>query len=376
MIKVFATVCCLFILAFGGYYLYTVSSQKPTTRLEPKNSALNPQTGTEIPKVTVIAENLDTPWAIGFLPDGSMLVNERKGTIQRVSSSGDRREVITLGAVNEIGEGGLLGIAVDPKFETNNYIYVYYTYSANASNTLNQIARMTYKNKQFSPETIILSQIPGAANHNGGRMAFGPDGYLYVTTGDAQEPSRSQNRTNLAGKILRMTTEGKPAPGNPFGTLLYSYGHRNPQGLAWNLEGAFFSTEHGRSGIQSGLDEINLIEMGKNYGWPTIEGDKTQSGMVTAVRNSGNTTWAPAGAAVNGSSLFFGGLRGQALYEAVIENKKVVEIQEHFADEFGRIREVITGPDNMLYITTSNRDGRGTPQANDDKIIRIDPSQL
>jgi glucose/arabinose dehydrogenase len=235
---------------------------------------------------------------------------------------------------------------------------------------------MRYDNNQLSNEEIILNAIPGASNHNGGRIKFGPDNLLYIGTGDAQEPSLAQDTKSLAGKILRVTDAGKPAPGNPFGNPVYSFGHRNVQGLTWDDNGNLWATEHGRSGIQSGLDELNLIQSGKNYGWPTIQGDDIQSGMETARKNSGDTTWAPSAIAFVNDTLFFSGLRGQALYEAVLQNDQVGNIQERFPREYGRIREVILGPNNMLYISTSNNDGRGIPRSGDDKIIMVNPAKL
>ncbi|OGK39728.1 hypothetical protein A3A74_04510 [Candidatus Roizmanbacteria bacterium RIFCSPLOWO2_01_FULL_35_13] len=240
--------------------------------------------------------------------------------------------------------------------------------------------RYTELDGKLSEEKIIVDQIPGNSNHNGGRIKFGPDKNLYITTGDAQEPSLAQNKNSLAGKILRVTDNGQPVTDNPFGNRTYTYGHRNPQGIDWDDSGRLWATEHGRSGIQSGLDELNLIEPGKNYGWPEIQGDESRSDMETPVINSGtNITWAPSGAAFIGDSLFFGGLRGQTLYEAFYKTNvqfKKADIKEHFKGDFGRIREVIKGPDGMLYITTSNRDGRGFPKENDDKIIRINPAKL
>ena len=236
---------------------------------------------------------------------------------------------------------------------------------------------MTYTDNKLQAEKIIVDNIPGASNHNGGRIKFGPDNYLYIGTGDAQNPSQAQNVKTLGGKILRVTDEGKPAPGNPFNNEVYSYGHRNVQGLTWDKNGRLWTTEHGRSGIQSGYDEINLIERGKNYGWPDIEGDKTKAGMQTPKKHSGATsTWAPSGIAFLNNSLFFGGLRGQTLYEAVIQDDRIVDFKEHLSGKYGRLRDVIVGPDGMLYVTTSNRDGRGTPNATDDKVIRINPAKL
>jgi glucose/arabinose dehydrogenase len=235
---------------------------------------------------------------------------------------------------------------------------------------------MTYQNGQLTNEVIIIDKIPGSSNHNGGRIKFGPDNLLYITTGDAESPSQAQDTNALGGKILRVTDDGKVPQDNPFNNLIYTYGHRNPQGLAWDIDGRLWATEHGRSGILSGLDEINLIEKGKNYGWPIIQGNETKTGMETPKLNSGPyTTWAPAGATFIKNSLLFGGLRGSALYEAVI-NGTSITLKEHLKNEFGRIRDVVLGPDNLLYISTSNRDGRGIPGSLDDRIIKINPAKL
>ncbi len=332
-----------------------------------------------IPQVSVVATGLDTPWAIAFLPDKSMLVTERKGTVRLINSNGelDPVPVATVPDVKEIGEGGLLGIATHPDFLSNQFVYLYYTYSNDGSNTLNRVVRMRLEDEQLGEMTVIVDRIPGASNHNGGRLKFGPDKFLYITTGDAEKPSQAQDKNTLGGKILRVTDEGKAAPGNPFNNLIFSYGHRNVQGIAWDAAGMAWATEHGRSGVVSGLDELNLIESGRNYGWPDIEGDKTRGGMVTAKRNSGAlNTWAPSGDAFVGNVLFFGGLRGARLYAAVIKDNQVVDLKEYFANQYGRIREVVAGPDGMVYITTSNKDGRGAPGPDDDRVIRINPTKL
>lgn len=353
-----------------GLAIYFLKTSNPLEVTSTKNPTIVSPNG--IPQVSVIAQNLDTPWAIAFLPQGDMLVTQRPGRVSHIDQNGVLDpNPINIDNVVEMGEGGLLGIALHPNFSQNHYIYLYYTYYGSGDNTRNRVVRMTYENNTLGNQEIIVDNIPGASNHNGGRIKFGPDNFLYITTGDAQDPSLAQNTNTFAGKILRVTDEGEAAAGNPFNNLVFSYGHRNPQGLAWDTEGNLWSTEHGRSGIQSGLDEINLINAGNNYGWPDIEGDKTAPQMITPVRNSGNTTWAPAGAAFIDNSLFFAGLRGSTLYEAIIENGQVKEIKEHFNGQFGRLREVIVGPDKMLYITTSNKDGRGIPQTGDDKVIRM-----
>jgi glucose/arabinose dehydrogenase len=359
----------IILLFLIGFFIF---KNKSKSNILSSSTSINSQ-------FTTIAKNLDTPWGIVFLSDNSILVTERPGRVRLIDKNSNLQTdpVITLKNVKEFGEGGLLEITLHPNFSQNNYVYLYYTYAGTTGNTLNRVVRMTYQNKQLKDEQIIVDKIPGSIFHNGGRIKFGPDGFLYITTGDAENPSQSQDINSLAGKILRVTDSGQPAPGNPFNNLLYSYGHRNSQGLAWSSDGELWATEHGRSGILSGLDEVNLIEKGKNYGWPIIQGDQKKTGMETPKINSGPfVTWAPAGAVFIKNSLFFGGLRGKTLYEAIIEKDKVVTLKEHFKNQFGRIRDVVLGPDNFLYISTSNRDGRGFPIASDDRIIKIDPSKF
>jgi len=348
--------------------VWSISSKPPV------KEKILPLTNEKVSQTTIMAENLDTPWGMVFLPNGDILVTERPGRVKLIDNNGLQSEPIaTLGNIKEIGEGGLLGITLHPQFSINNYLYLYYTYNSSGDNTFNRVVRMTYQDKQLKNEQMIVDNIPGSSNHNGGRIKFGPDGYLYITTGDAGNPSQAQDINSLSGKILRVTNEGKAISDNPFNNLVYSYGHRNPQGLAWDDKGQLWATEHGRSGALSGLDELNLIEKGKNYGWPEIQGDETKDGMEKPKLHSGAiTTWAPAGAVFLKNSLFFGGLRGQALYEAVIDGDKIT-LKEHFKGQFGRIREVVLGPDNYLYISTSNRDDRGNPIASDDRIIKINP---
>lgn len=354
-------------LLFLGFIFFRSLSSDPTPSISENPTPKTPS------QITIIAENLDTPWGIASLPDRSMLVTERPGRVRLVNSDGqlEPEPIITLDNVREAGEGGLLGITLHPDFSENNYVYLYYTYSNNGNNTLNRVSRLKYENKKLQNEQVIVDNIPGASNHNGGRIKFGPDNFLYITTGDAENPSQAQDINSLAGKILRVTDEGRPVQGNPFNNLVYSYGHRNPQGLAWDSSGQLWATEHG----PSRLDEINKIEAGKNFGWPVIQGGEKREGMVSPSLNSGSATWAPAGAAFLNSSLFFGGLRGQTLYEAVFQENQI-ELREHFQGKFGRIRDIVLGPDSMIYITTSNKDGRGNPQERDDKIIKVDPKQF
>ena len=326
----------------------------------------------DTPRLAIVAKNLEVPWALAFLPDGSLLVTERKGIIRLIDKEGNlKAEPVAKIEVKQIAESGLHGIALHPNFENNRFIYLYYTYSGNSENTLNRVSRFVFENNSLLNETVIVDTIPGAQFHDGGRIKFGPDKKLYITTGDALNPSLAQDTNSLAGKILRVNDNGSPASGNPFGNRVYSYGHRNPQGITWDNQGRLWETEHG----QTQTDEINQIEPGKNYGWPTIRGNQTQPRLDSPISHSGDNTWAPAGAAYLNGSIFFDGLRGQALFEAKIEDGKVT-LKEHLKGELGRIREVIVGPDNMLYISTSNRDGRGIPASDDDKILRINPSML
>jgi glucose/arabinose dehydrogenase len=366
------------ILFFHATRSTELQKTKPTEQQQPTHKT---STSTFQPSAVVfatIATHLDTPWALSFLPNGDLLITERAGNVLLLSRNSKTNPtlLLQLDDVKEIGEGGLMGIAIHPNFSIKPYVFLYYTHSQDGDKLINRLVRFKYIEGRLTEKTVLIDKIPGASNHNGGRIKFGPDMYLYITTGDAQEPYLAQDKDSLAGKILRVTDEGKPAPGNPFNNYIYSYGHRNPQGLAWDKENRLWATEHGRSN-PSGFDEINLIEIGKNYGWPEIQGNEKKSAMETPILNSGPTsTWAPAGAVFFKNSLFFAGLRGQTLYEAEIKNNQVVKLKEHFKEQFGRLREVVLGPDNMLYITTSNKDGRGYPKADDDKVIRINPEKL
>ncbi len=267
-------------------------------------------------------------------------------------------------------------MALHPRFSENRWIYLYFTTRAK-DKLINRVVRYSLNNDGLSQKKIIIDNIPGAANHNGGRISFGPEGYLYITTGDAGNASLAQDINSLAGKILRIKDDGSIPSDNPFNNAVYSYGHRNPQGLAWDRKGRLWATEHGRSGFLSGLDELNLIEKGKNYGWPIIQGNEKKKGMVTPVAQSGpDETWAPAGIAFWDNSLIFGGLRGESLYRAIITDKTKVSLKAYFRQKFGRIRAIILAPDGYLYFTTSNTDGRGITRPNDDKLIRINPKIL
>lgn len=336
------------------------------------NRTLNSQNTNAEPQqeqnFTVVADKLSIPWEFVSLPNGDMLMTYRPGTLEL---RGATQKTYTVEGVEHIGEGGLLGLALHPDFENNHFLYLYLTTRNNGA-IINQVQRYKFENEELSDKKIILSDIPGAANHNGGRIAFGPDGYLYITTGDASRDTLAQDTNSLAGKILRIKDDGSFPDDNPFKNAVYSYGHRNSQGIAWDSKGRLWATEHGRSGVLSGYDEVNLVEKGKNYGWPTIEGDETQNGMETPMIHSGaTTTWAPSQLVIKNDILYFVGLRGETLYSASIADRGKIELKTAFKGQFGRIRIIKLANDGGFYIGTSNTDGRGQKKENDDKIIKV-----
>ncbi len=323
--------------------------------------------------ISIYAQNLQTPWEIAFLPDGSMLVTERPGTLTLLYADGVRIPIID---VYERGESGLLGLALHPNFAQNRRLYLYLTYQTNGA-MLNRVERYQLDGNSLTNREVIIDQIPGAPNHDGGRIEFGPDGMLYITTGDAGDASSAQDVNSLAGKILRLHDDGSIPPDNPFGNPVYSYGHRNPQGLAWDDQGRLWSTDHGPSGLGSGYDELNLVEMGGNYGWPEIQGDQRQEGMINPqLHSGGNETWAPGDLEIVDGVAYFVGLRGETLYSVPLDDIRSETLQRHFANEFGRLRALRQGPDGLLYMGTSNTDGRGRVRDRDDKIFRVDTNQL
>jgi glucose/arabinose dehydrogenase len=340
------------------------------------------------PRVEVVASGLEVPWALAFTgtlpgadaqtpPGPYILVTERPGRLRLIANGELLAEPMATLNVVAVSESGLMGLALDPDFASNGHLYVMYTYLAETGNL---ISRLTVNGTRAGEEMVLLDGIPGNRNHDGGRLKFGPDGKLYATAGDAGEANLAQDPSSLAGKILRLNPDGSVPDDNPFpGSPVYSYGHRNPEGLAWHPEsGALFSTEHG----SSAHDEVNRIAPGANYGWPRVRGQENAEGMVAPVLESGEETWAPAGAAFYDGellgpwqgNLFFGALRGQHLHRLVLagpDQTQVVEEERLFEGEYGRIRAVEMGPDGALYFSTSNRDGRGSPAAEDDRILRL-----
>lgn len=314
-----------------------------------------------------LAEGLEVPWDLAFLPNGDIILTERPGRIRVVDARDGLLDnaLLDLSQVAATGEAGLLGIALHPMFPDSPYIYVYYTYNGFGGLT-NRVSRFPFKESDVGTEEVVLDGIPGGRIHDGGRIRFGPDGMLYVTTGDSGNSGLAQDVDSLAGKILRLTPDGNVPPDNPFdGSLVFSYGHRNPQGLAWDDSKQLWATEHG----SNATDELNLIEAGRNYGWPIVRGDANAAGMEPPVLQSGTSTWAPSGMIYLDGSVFFAGLRGASLYEVSVEEEPV--LKRHLAGDFGRLRTVAAGPDGELYILTSNRDGRGTFVAADDRLVKV-----
>jgi glucose/arabinose dehydrogenase len=323
-------------------------------------------------ETSVIATNLEVPWGIAFLPNGEALFTERdSGRLVRMSASGSIEEVQTL-PTRGFGEGGSLGLAVSPDYERDGFVFAYYTTDQD-----NRVVRFKLGEE---PEPI-LTGIPFNSYHDGGRIAFGPDGMLYIATGDAGDPSSSQDRNSLAGKILRLTPDGGIPQDNPFpNSPVYSYGHRNVEGLAWDAEGRLYASEFG----QNAYDEANLIRPGENYGWPYVEGEGGEGqGYVDPITVWPTSEASPSGAEIlkNGAipqwegDLFVAALRGERLWRLELgEEGNVTGRYQLLRDEVGRIRNVVQAPDGSLWVTTSNRDGRGTPVPQDDRILRLAPA--
>jgi glucose/arabinose dehydrogenase len=361
--RIVAILAIVVILVFGGFLWWHYLGRR--TIPPPADGNGN------IPVASSIAEGLDIPWEMAFLPDKSIILTERPGTVRLLNPGGtlQPQPIFSISDVAAVGEGGLLGMALHPQFATNGWIYFYYTYQS-GTGLANRVVRYTMQGTSFSNRLIIIEGIPGGNIHDGGRIKFGPDGLLYICTGETGVDSLSQDLNSLAGKILRLKDDGTIPLNNPFpNSAIYSYGHRNPEGLAWDNLGRLWETEHG----SNAQDEINLIEPGKNYGWPEVRGETTAPGMTAPVITSGNETWAPSGLTFFNGSLFFAGLQSQSMYKYDISTGTITR---YLSGNFGRLRGVISGTDNLLYIMTNNRDGRGIPLTGDDRLIRINPAKL
>ncbi|MER5768358.1 PQQ-dependent sugar dehydrogenase [Streptomyces sp. NPDC001985] len=323
--------------------------------------------------VSTLTEGLKSPWGAAVLPGGDLLVSSRdEGTITRVDAEdGKKTGIGSVPGVAPAGEGGLLGIALSPSFASDRMVYAYFTTESD-----NRVARMLFDERkpagrQLSAPDTILRDIPKGFTHNGGRIAFGPDRMLYAGTGEIGETGLAQDPKSLAGKILRMTPDGRPAPGNPDpASLVYSLGHRNVQGLAWDSEKRLWAAEFG----QNTWDELNLIEPGKNYGWPEVEGkgEGGDSRFVDPVTVWSTEEASPSGIAWVRGSIWMAGLRGERLWRVPLAGTGLAAEPESFlSGEYGRLRTVLAAGPDTLWLITSETDTRGTPGPGDDRVLRL-----
>lgn len=339
--------------------------------------------------VTTLVSGLATPWDLVWGPDSMIWVSERGGTISRVDPKNGNRTIAGKLTVRENGESGLMGIALHPDFKSQPFVYAMHSYAASDGSTMNHLVRMRWDGSALGAPTVLVDGIFGGSIHNGSRLAFGPDKMLYLTTGDAGATVHAQDRSSLNGKILRVDPDGHAAPGNPFGDMIWSLGHRNPQGLVFHpTTGVLYETEHG----PSDNDEINIITRGGNYGWPDVHGkcddDIGNERTFCASHSVVEPLWmwtptiAPTGADFYMSdripqwkgSLLFTALSG-ALYRATLsaDGKTISNVEKMLVGEYGRLRDVLVGPGGEIYVATSNRDGRGSPRAGDDRILKLTP---
>lgn len=319
-----------------------------------------------------VAEGLRTPWGLAPLPGGGLLVSSRDdGTIIRIDDRTGRKTVLgTVSGVSPAGEGGLLGIALSPGFASDHMIYAYFTSASD-----NRIVRVLYDERkppgeQLGAPDTVFKGIPKGQVHNGGRIAFGPDGMLYAGTGESGERGLSQDRTSLGGKILRLTPEGEPAPGNPFpGSPVYSYGHRNVQGLAWDGRQRLFASEFG----QDTWDELNAIKPGANYGWPKAEGRSSDTAFQNPIAQWHTDDASPSGIAYVKGVIWMAGLKGQRLWRIPLKGTEASAPPQAFlTGTYGRLRTVVAAGGDKVWLVTSNTDGRGRPGKGDDRVLEAE----
>ena len=322
--------------------------------------------------IDVVVDGLNNPWEMVFAPNGDIYFSERDGRVWKIQNFGEAKVIQTFPKSGSY-EGGTLGLALHPNFEENKKIYIYQT-NLELEFFQNKVFSFTVDGDELIDMQTVIDDIPGAPWHDGGRIAFGPDEKLYITTGDAVNPGWSQDLSSLAGKILRINSDGSIPDDNPFdSSAIFSYGHRNPQGIAWNDDGMLVSSEHGPSGEMGyGHDEINVIVKGKNYGWPKVVGDSSDDSFVNPIIHSGEQTWAPSGMVFYNSDkisnfegkFLVGALRGQHLMVLDVANDgSLISAEKMFEGDFGRIRTAQISPDGVLYLLTANGDN--------DKIVRI-----
>lgn len=313
------------------------------------------------PRLTM-ATRLAMPWGLAFLPDGTALITLRdRAAVLHLATRGRPVSVGRVPWVVPGGEGGLLGIAVSPRFASDRQVFFYLTSAVD-----NRVIRMTYNGAALRKATVIVRGIPKAGIHNGGRLAFGPDGYLYISTGDAGRRPVAQDRRSLGGKILRVTTTGAAAPGNPIpGSRIWSLGHRNVQGMAWSRTGAMYASELGANT----WDELNRILPGRNYGWPIVEGIARRPGFVNPIRQWPTADASPSGIAIGrDGAVYMAALRGQSLWRIPLDSRgRAGTPQRFYQGTFGRLRTVVAAPNGRLWVVTSN--SNVSPRRGDDRII-------